>query len=133
MKTIAIASQKTGLTVPIHPITETEPAEPEATEALTIPLIIKNLLRKPARGGTPAKDSMKTNIDPAIRGSLLPNPCRSSNLWLRPSVSNNESTRNAPNLNKTKTARWKMIAIRINFVAARDAMPLPIAAKPASI
>ena len=78
---------------------------------VTRPLIMRNFDRKPERVGIPAKESMKTNIEVAIMGSLRASPCRSDILFPPPSISIKVRTRKAPSLKRTRTARWNTIAI----------------------
>ncbi len=48
--------------------------EPVDAEVETIPLIIRSFERNPDSGGTPARERTNKNMEPAIRGSLLPKP-----------------------------------------------------------
>ena len=84
---------------------------PVSVVVVTNPLIIRNLERKPERGGIPASDSMNTNIELATMGSLRANPFMSDIDFPVPSISSSVSTRNAPILNRTKTDKWKTMAI----------------------
>ena len=130
-RTTATASQKTGLTLVAHE--RIVDAPPVPADTVTIPLIISSLERNPENGGTPARESMNTNMDAATSGSLLARPFSPETLWLEPSLSMDDSTMNGPILNSTRTHRWKITAITMSSCAAGSAMPEPIAETAASM
>ena len=79
----------------------------------TIPAITRNFDMNPASGGTPARASMKMNIAVPINGSLRARPESADSLLAPPSISRRPKTRNAPNLNATRTKRWNSTAATI--------------------
>ena len=106
-----MASRKKGSTDCSQGMTPSASNAPVPLVVVMRPLIMRNFERKPERGGIPARDSMKTNMEVAMMGSLRASPCKSDILFPPPSISIRVRTRKAPSLNRTKTARWKTIAI----------------------
>ena len=81
-------------------------------------IMTNNFDTNPAKGGTPASDIIKINIETARNGSLLAKPPKEDSLEPPPSDSRTERTRKAPNLNATRTIRWNITAARTTTAAS---------------